>query len=118
LNHFHSNGSSKVGVRRKLPPTIMNTHSSLGKRATAITPSLHSEPQTQLERFFSPRDYSRQHTCIRRKHRNLTTTDLQSPDVFNPIPQAAHLTVVSPVSEPEPSGWTEAHVIDVESPLP
>ena len=120
LNHFHSNGSSKLGVRRKLPPTIMNTHSSLGKRATAITPSLRSEPQTQLERFFSPA--IPENTRVQGENtgllRNLTTTDLQSPDVFNPLPQAAHLTVTSPVSEPEPSSWTEAHVIDVESPLP
>ena len=120
LNHFHSNGSSKLGVRRKLPPTIMNTHSSLGTRATAITPSLRSEPQTQLERYFSPAVPENTHVQGENTGllRNLTTTDLQSPDVFNPLPQAAHLTVASPVSEPEPSSRTEAHVIDVESPLP
>ena len=116
LNHFHSNGSSKLGVRRKLPPTIMNTHSSLGKRATAITRSITSLRATDTTREILFTCYPRKHTCIRRKHRNLTTIDLQSPGVFNPIPQAAHLTVASPVSEPEPSSWTEAHVIDVESP--
>jgi len=93
---------------------------SLGKRATAITPSLCSEPQTQLERYFSPAVPENTHVQGENTGllRNLTTTDLQSPDVFNPLPQAAHLTVASPVSEPETSSWTEVHVIDVESPLP
>ena len=96
-HHFYSNDSSKLAVKRKLPPTITGT-----PRKRVITPSLHSEPQTQLERYFSP----------------ALQDDVHVPgENAVPLPQAAHLTAAS-VANPETLSRTEARVMDVESPIP
>jgi len=93
-----------------------NEHTQVIRKESYCYYSITSLRATDTTREILFTCYPRKHTCIRRKNRNLTTIDLQSPDIFNPIPQVAHLTVASPVSEPEPSSWTEAHVTDVERP--